>query len=164
MSTAQVTPLASLMSRLPSQRKLFADYQRSGCHASCFLDADQLLPAVQILFDEGFFLEDLAGLDTQEGIMLVYHFDRHEACQRVALRLTVPHAHPRAPSIASIFSGADWHERECYDFFGVTFDNHPNLKPLLLPDDLGIHPLLKEKQRRSLYNLLPLTDLVDSPP
>ena len=60
---------------------------------------------------------------------------------RVALRLTVPHAAKKAPSIAAIFSGADWHERECFDFFGVEFENHPDLKPLLLPDDLGIHPL-----------------------
>jgi NADH-quinone oxidoreductase subunit C len=74
----------------------------------------------------------------------------------------LPHAAKHAPSIAAIFSGADWHERECFDFFGVTFDNHPGLKPLLLPDDLGQHPLLKEKDRRSIYGLLPLAQAVDS--
>ena len=68
---------------------------------------------------------------------------------------------PSVPSIVSVFSGADWHERECFDFFGVVFENHPNLKPLLLPDDLGFHPLLKEKNRQSLYAVLPFDQLVD---
>jgi NADH-quinone oxidoreductase subunit C len=71
------------------------------------------------------------------------------------------HDAPSVPSIVSIFSGADWHERECFDFFGVIFEDHPNLKPLLLPDDLGVHPLLKENNRQSLYAVLPFDQLVD---
>ena len=86
----------------------------------------------------------------------------YDAAQRVVLRVTVPHAAKQAPSIAAIFSGADWHERECFDFFGVVFENHPGLKPLLLPDDLNLHPLIKEKDRRSIYSLLPLTQVVDT--
>jgi len=116
---------------------------------------------VRLLFEQGYFLEDIAGVDVAEGILIVYHFDRYDASGRVALRLTVPHAAKKAPSIAAIFSGADWHERECYDFFGVEFENHPDLKPLLLPDDLGIHPLLKDKDRKSLFSLLPLRQMVD---
>jgi NADH-quinone oxidoreductase subunit C len=59
------------------------------------------------------------------------------------------------PSISDIFQGADWHERECCDFFGVTFDGHPNLIPLLLPDNFGFHPLIKdEKKRVSLFESL----------
>jgi NADH-quinone oxidoreductase subunit C len=80
--------------------------------------------------------------------------------QRVVLRLTVAHGRKKAPSIEAIFSGANWHERECFDFFGVEFENHPSLKPLLLPDDLGITPLLKNQNRRSIYSLLPLEQAV----
>jgi len=47
------------------------------------------------------------------------------------------------PSLYDIFEGADWHERECYDLFGVKFSNHPNLKRILLPEDYEGHPLLK---------------------
>jgi len=47
------------------------------------------------------------------------------------------------PSLYDIFEGADWHERECYDLFGVKFEGHPNLKRILLPDDYEGHPLLK---------------------
>jgi NADH-quinone oxidoreductase subunit C len=142
-------------------RKTLADYGRSGCHVDLGLDVDQLLPAVKRLYDTGYFLEDITGVDLTEGIMLVYHFDRYDTSRRVVMRLTVPHTTPKAPSIASVYSGADWHERECFDFFGVEFEGHPGLKPLLLPDDLGVHPLIKDKGRQSIFALLPLEDAVD---
>jgi NADH-quinone oxidoreductase subunit C len=161
MSPAPENRLPKEVEALPAWRKITGDYRHSGCHADLSVEPAHLLPAVRLLFDGGYFLEDIAGVDVEEGIMLVYHFDRYDASQRVALRLMVPHAAKHAPSIAAVFSGADWHERECFDFFGVTFDNHPGLKPLLLPDDLGQHPLLKEKDRRSIYGLLPLAQAVD---
>jgi NADH-quinone oxidoreductase subunit C len=66
------------------------------------------------------------------------------------------HERPEVPSISSIFSGAAWHERECFDFHGIIFINHPDLKPLLLPDDADFHPLRKEAEgRRSLSKIFP---------
>lgn len=162
MSPVPENRLPAELESIRAWRKSAGDYARSGCHFDLYLDIDQLLPAVRLLFDHGYFLEDLSGVDVDEGIMLVYHFDRYEAARRVALRVTVPHAAKKAPSIAMMFSGAEWHERECYDFFGVVFENHPGLKPLLLPDDLDLHPLIKEKDRRSIYSLLPLAQVVDT--
>jgi NADH-quinone oxidoreductase subunit C len=52
---------------------------------------------------------------------------------RLVLRLIVPHNAPKAPSISAIFPGADWHELECFDFYGIDFTGHPNLHFLLLP-------------------------------
>lgn len=141
-------------------RKHFGGYESSGCHADLSVAAENLLPAVGLLLEKGFFLEDITGVDVNEGILLVYHFDRYEASSRVMLRLMVPHEERKAPSIAPIYSGAEWHERECFDFFGVVFENNPNLKPLLLPDDMKVHPLVKEKGRRSIYGLLPLDRIV----
>ncbi|HUY57306.1 MAG TPA: NADH-quinone oxidoreductase subunit C [Candidatus Micrarchaeaceae archaeon] len=48
------------------------------------------------------------------------------------------------PSLAGIYPGMDWHERECYDLFGVKFTGHPNLTRILLPDDWEGHPLRKD--------------------
>ena len=59
------------------------------------------------------------------------------------------------PSISNIYHGADWHERETRDFYGVVFSGHPNLKPLLLDEeDADFHPLLKEETNlKSLHEV-----------
>lgn len=49
-----------------------------------------------------------------------------------------------APSIHDIFAGADWHERECHEMFGISFDGHPNLAHIYLPTEFEGHPLRKD--------------------
>ncbi|MFZ3045685.1 MAG: NADH-quinone oxidoreductase subunit C [Desulfatirhabdiaceae bacterium] len=161
MNALSQTNLLDEFSRIRSWRKTICDYATTGCHVDLALEAEDLMPAVQLLFDDGYFLEDLTGVDLAEGIMLVYHFDRYDVSRRVVLRMITPHEPRTAPSITGIFSGADWHERECFDFFGVVFENHPNLNPLLLPDDLEMHPLIKKSGRRQFYSLIPLRQTVD---
>lgn len=48
------------------------------------------------------------------------------------------------PSLASLYPGLEWHERECYDLFGLNIVGHPNLVRILLPDDWEGHPLRKD--------------------
>lgn len=63
------------------------------------------------------------------------------------LRTTVPRAEATLPSITPVFPGADWHERETAEMFGITFDGHPDPGPLLLPDpatSADPYPLRKE--------------------
>jgi len=150
------------MLEIEASIKNLTNYSKTGFYSNYFVDTDKLLSSVNYLKESGFFLEDIAGVDVQEGIMVVYHFDRLERSERITLRTIVDHVTKTVPSIVSLYKGADWHERECFDFFGVTFENHPNLKPLLLPDDLGFHPLLKEKDRKSLYALLDFEMLADN--
>lgn len=153
--------LPEFLSGFEVRGKSVSDYGKTGFYAGLFIDKSRLLDIAVLLFENGYFLEDVSGVDVNEGILVVYHFDRYDRSARLTVRVLTSHEAPSVPSIVSVFSGADWHERECFDFFGVVFENHPNLKPLLLPDDLGVHPLLKEKNRQSLYAVLPFNQLVD---
>jgi NADH-quinone oxidoreductase subunit C len=123
------------------------DYALHGYHLDAQLGADQLLEAVSALDQAEFFLETITGVDWigQNQLELIYDFSRYDfdLC-RVVLRTRIDRANPVAPSITSIIPGANWHERETHDFFGIKFAGHPHLIPLLLPEDADYHPLLKD--------------------
>ncbi|MFC5155574.1 NADH-quinone oxidoreductase subunit C, partial [Streptomyces amakusaensis] len=64
--------------------------------------------------------------------------------RRLLLRTTVPHDAPALPTAREVYAGADWHERETHEMFGVDFTGHPHLVPLLLPENFEGHPLRKD--------------------
>jgi NADH-quinone oxidoreductase subunit C len=79
-----------------------------------------------------------------EGYSIVCHLWSVEHRYGLLVRTRVPLGDARLASLTGLFAGAGWHERETYEMFGVTFDGHPNLLPLLLPDGFEGHPLRKE--------------------
>ncbi|MFJ9429245.1 NADH-quinone oxidoreductase subunit C [Streptomyces sp. NPDC101490] len=64
--------------------------------------------------------------------------------RRLLVRTTVPHEAAVLPTARGIYAGADWHERETHEMFGVDFTGHPHLVPLLLPENFEGHPLRKD--------------------
>ncbi|WP_329208390.1 NADH-quinone oxidoreductase subunit C [Streptomyces sp. NBC_00683] len=64
--------------------------------------------------------------------------------RRLLVRTTVPHEAPALPSAIDVYAGAAWHERETHEMFGVRFEDHPHLVPLLLPEGFEGHPLRKD--------------------
>ena len=92
------------------------------------------------------YLRCLSGVDWQEeGLEVVYHLWSFAKRQHLTVKTRVTYADPSVPSIAAIYPGAEWHEREARDMFGIHFEGHPNLVPLLLPDDMTDHfPLRKD--------------------
>jgi NADH-quinone oxidoreductase subunit C len=87
----------------------------------------------------------LSGVDEQDGgFGVVAHLWSVRHRHGVLLRTRLPRAEPRLASLVPVFSGASWHERETYEMFGVIFEEHPDLKPLLLPDGFAGHPLRKD--------------------
>ena len=62
----------------------------------------------------------------------------------VTLKCDVDEADPRAESWVGVYPGADWHERECWEMYGIVFDGHPALRHLYLPSGFEGHPLRKD--------------------
>ena len=152
---------SGLFEGLPVLQEARPDYQATGLVRDFFFAPDGIVAAAQRLWAADYHLEDLSGLDTIEGIVVNYHFERFEQPGRIVLRVLVPHDALWIPSIAAIFSGAEWHERELTDFYGVTFDGNPNPVPLLLQEDNACTPLVKsEKARVSISALLKFNTVV----
>ena len=60
------------------------------------------------------------------------------------MKADVPDATPVVPSWVSVFTGANWHEREAHEMFGISFAGHPDLRNMYLPTDFEGHPLRKD--------------------
>ncbi|MGW5636563.1 NADH-quinone oxidoreductase subunit C [Streptomyces sp. NPDC003832] len=78
------------------------------------------------------------------GFRVAAHVAALAPVRRLLLRTTVPHEAPVLASAVTIFAGAGWHERETHEMFGVTFEGHPGLEHLLLPETFEGHPLRKD--------------------
>lgn len=78
------------------------------------------------------------------GYSVVCHLWSVEQRRGLLIRTRIPLAAPHIDSLTGVFAGAGWHERETYEMFGIVFDGHPHLVPLLLPDGFEGHPLRKE--------------------
>ena len=122
------------------------DYKAKGYHLDVDLPPEKVVAAAEILNRENFFIEAITGVDwiDDQQLEVVYDFNHFDALCRVVIRSRLDRSNPEIPTISHIYQGANWHERETHDFFGITFTGHPNLEPLLLPEDADFHPLLKD--------------------
>lgn len=112
-------------------------------HLACLTAADYLDPEVAKASYP-------PGSTPPEGpprIEVIYNLYGYGHGERLALRVKLPRSGPVLPSLASLWRGADWFEREVYDLFGVRFDTHPDLKRILLPEGWSGHPLRKDYDR-----------------
>lgn len=113
------------------------------------IDKDVNYNLIQYLKEElGFiFITDVCGIHipTQtEELGVIYHLHNLAENKRVRLKVFVSKENPRVRSIVSLFSGANWMERETYDFYGVEFLGHPNLVRILNVEYMDYHPMRKE--------------------
>ncbi len=152
------------------------DYRAKGYQLDVTLAPTQVVEAAAIMAVRGYTLEAVTGVDwlasaapkpakkpvaaegeeapaeppaapVEEQMEVVYDYT-HTGLElyRVVVRCRIPRANPELPTISKVFAGANWHERETHDFFGIRFLGHPDLSPLLLPEDADFHPLLKDFQ------------------
>jgi NADH-quinone oxidoreductase subunit C len=92
-------------------------------------------------------LSSLSGVDyigTVNRLHVVYHFTSMTYRRRLRVETAVSVENPHVPSLVGLYPTADWHERECWDMFGVVFDGHPALTRIEMPDDWEGHPQRKD--------------------
>ncbi len=118
----------------------------------------------QFLKDISFFLRDetalqfdylscLSGMDYNNGTLgVVYHLCSMVHKHKIILKTVCTKEHPHVHSAAAVWGTANWHEREAFDLFGIVFDEHPDLRRILLPEDWEGHPLRKDYQVQEFYH------------
>lgn len=90
------------------------------------------------------YLGCLSGVDYPEHVTVVYHlFSTKKRC-KMTVKAEVPKAEPSLSSVTGVWAGADWHERETAEMFGLTFEGHPDPRKLLLAEDNDAAPLRKD--------------------
>ena len=75
---------------------------------------------------------------------VVYNLFSTVSKRRIRLRSALVGEPPTIDTVTTVWYGANWHERECYDMFGIIFEGHPDLRRILMPDDWEGYPLRKD--------------------
>lgn len=95
------------------------------------------------------FLTDVCGVHYPDNtpdkqLCVVYHLHNWVSNVRIRFKCFLSIANPSIPTVSSLFLSANWQERETYDFYGIIFTGHPQLKRILNMDEMTVFPLRKE--------------------
>ncbi|MFH1889240.1 MAG: NADH-quinone oxidoreductase subunit C [Candidatus Omnitrophota bacterium] len=129
-------------------RRITGWYEHSAKRVYFSIKPQDIKEVASVLFhDLGLRFAIATGQDTPQGIEMLYHFSYDKTGQIFSVRLLIEDKKkPQVDSIAPIFKGAEWIEREIWELLGVNFIGHPNLTHLLLVEEWpqGKYPLRKE--------------------
>ena len=125
----------------------------------------KLLMAVGFLLENDFKrLISLGGADYADRMEGIYHFGKYTGEPHIiGLKVKISRSDPKLPSLVKLIPGANWHERETYDLFGIKFEGHPDLTRIFLPKDFPGYPLRKDWHGEDTVPLL-LGEDVGEPP
>ncbi len=109
------------------------------------VELSRLLEFLSWVKQRGFdYFSFVTAVDRGSNFELFYHLVDVEKNEKLMVRAEVSREEAKVPSVTALWKGADWHEREAYDLFGITFEGHPQLKRILLPEDWEGFPLRKD--------------------
>ena len=108
-------------------------------------------------------LASLSAVDyvADDKLCVVYDFISFEYGHSFAVKVYVSRTKPNIVTVCDLWPAANWHEREAYDLMGITFDNHPDHRRILLPEDWVGHPLRKDYVFPREYHGIPGTYEMD---
>jgi len=160
-----------MTSRPPIVRELIENLDEANVEVQQTLDdiptvwvsRDHILPALTHLHHSVSrpftTLLDLTAIDERERVhrndqpiadfTLVYHLFSFERNQDIRLKVPLQQESLSVPTATSLWASSNWYEREVYDMFGITFDGHPALRRILMPQTWVGHPLRKEHHARA---------------
>ncbi len=141
----------TIENKVPEAKINETDHSKTGCFLEVVVPVAKITDTAEAMYDELYYLEAITGLDFTDGFQVLYHFNKFETRDRVVVRLMVGKGE-KVPTISCIYSAALWHEREVHDFFGIEFEGSPDMRPLLMPEDVDFHPLLKDFGKVNAYH------------
>lgn len=86
----------------------------------------------------------VAGNDLKRSWEVIYHLSSYKNACMLQIRAELPRDDPSIESVTPLWGGADWHERETYDMYGIIFKNHPKLERVLTPEGTDFFPFRKD--------------------
>jgi NADH-quinone oxidoreductase subunit C len=134
---------SSLTQAVPEGQISDSDYAKTGCHLEMRLNQGGMRRIAQVMLGRRFMLETITAVDYIDNFDLVYLYSTYlqDIC-RVHIHIKI--SKDATPfSVSAVYPEAIWLEREVYDFFGIRFQEHPDLKRIINPDDAAYFPLLK---------------------
>jgi NADH-quinone oxidoreductase subunit C len=130
---------------------------------------EQIVEVAKMLKHDFGFLQmiDALGADRMEKknrFEITYNLRNHKTNQRIFLKVRCDERDPHVPSLCDVWEGCNWHEREAYDMYGVTFDNHPDMRRMYMPEYFEHYPLRKDFPLMGIPGSIPLPHHEDADP
>jgi NADH-quinone oxidoreductase subunit C len=103
--------------------------------------------------------EDITAVDwakRKNRFTIVYHIFSIKNNFRLVIKADVDESDCNIDSVSSVWKTSDWQERECYDMYGIKFNNHPDMRRIYMPEEFEYHPLRKDFPLTGIPGSLPL--------
>jgi len=142
------------------QEAVLETHNRFG-NETALIKRESLLEVMRFLKDElGFeMMMDLCGVDhlpETPRFEVVYHLKSFSRGYRVRIKVRIPEEDAMVDSVTPVWKGANWYERECFEFYGIRFKGHPDLRTLLLYPEFEGYPLRKDYPHKQRQPRIPL--------
>jgi NADH-quinone oxidoreductase subunit C len=139
--------IEKLKAQFPSELLDLVEYRGE---TTVTVNKEKIVEICRFMRDTGGFnlLSDLCGVDylgkKEQRFMVVYNMYNLTTKERIRLKAPVAEEQPCIDTVSDVWSTANWHERECWDLFGIDFNGHPDMRRILMADDWEGHPLRKD--------------------